>query len=72
MKDYYFLDLTDSYMKNDTCVKDGGEDNERRGGAARRTNDTTVRKMQDSRNTIYYLNTPQIFHFSPGSQRWIA
>jgi hypothetical protein len=49
-----------------------GKDNEKRGGAAPRTNDTAARKMQDSRNTIYYLNTPQIFHFFPGSQRWIA
>ena len=61
-------------MKNDTCVKNGGERQREAGerGAAPRTNDTAARKMQGSRNTIYYLNTPQIFHFSPGSQRWIA
>ena len=69
------LDLTDCCMKNDTCVKDGGRGGKTtrsREGAVPRKNDTTARKMQDSRNTIYYLNTPQIFHFSPASQRWIA
>jgi hypothetical protein len=59
-------------MKNDMCAKDGGERQREAGRGAPRTNDTAARKMQDSRNTIYYLNTPQIFHFSPGSQRWIA
>jgi hypothetical protein len=29
-------------------------------------------KCKDYSNIIYYRNTPQIFHYSPGCQRWVS